>query len=78
MRTILGERSHRHLSRELYDESQITPRGRAIYSLAAPRDLRMSRYSMADPKDAIHVDCPNRRAEHSECSVRSVPETFVK
>jgi hypothetical protein len=44
MRTILNQRLRRHLSRELYDESQITPRGRAIYSLADPRDLRMSRY----------------------------------
>jgi hypothetical protein len=41
---ILALRVRQHLRRELYDESQVTPRGRAVYSLADPRELRMSRY----------------------------------
>jgi hypothetical protein len=34
----------RHVARELYDDSGVAPVGTAIYSLADPRDLRLSRY----------------------------------
>jgi hypothetical protein len=33
-----------HVKRELYDDSHLAPAGIAIYSLADPRDLRLTRY----------------------------------
>ena len=35
----------RRLHTHLYDESGVTPAGTAIYSLADPREARISRYS---------------------------------
>jgi hypothetical protein len=40
----LARRIRRHVVHELYDESGLVPAGTAIYSLADPRDLRLSRY----------------------------------
>ncbi|HTV80280.1 MAG TPA: hypothetical protein VMF03_18655 [Steroidobacteraceae bacterium] len=40
----LAARLRRHVRHELYDDSHLEPVGTAIYSLADPRDLRLSRY----------------------------------
>ena len=40
----LAYRLRAHVKRELYDDSGLEPRGTAIYSLADPRDLRLTRY----------------------------------
>jgi hypothetical protein len=40
----LARRLREHVKRELYDDSRLEPIGTAIYSLADPRDLRLSRY----------------------------------
>src|SRR5580693_5720739 len=40
----LARRIRRHVVHELYDESGLVPAGTAIYSLADPRDLRLTRY----------------------------------
>lgn len=40
----LARRMRHHVSRELFDESSSAACGTAIYSLADPRDLRVSRY----------------------------------
>jgi hypothetical protein len=43
-RTQLGYRISRHVERELFDDSGVVPAGIAIYSLADPRELRVTRY----------------------------------
>ena len=43
-KTQLGYRIGRHVDRDLYDDSGVSPAGTAIYSLADPRDLRVTRY----------------------------------
>jgi hypothetical protein len=40
----LARRLRRHVERELYDDSGQVQVGTAIYSLADPRDLRLTRY----------------------------------
>jgi hypothetical protein len=40
----LARRIRQHVARELYDDSDLLPMGTAIYSLADPRDLRLTRY----------------------------------
>jgi hypothetical protein len=40
----LARRLRQHARRELYDDSGLVPDGTAIYSLADPRDLRLTRY----------------------------------
>jgi hypothetical protein len=40
----MGRRIRHHVERELYDDSGLVPLGTAIYSLADPRDLRLTRY----------------------------------
>jgi hypothetical protein len=40
----LARRLRQHSRRELYDASGLAPAGTAIYSLADPRDLRLTRY----------------------------------
>jgi hypothetical protein len=40
----LARRLRAHVTRELYDDSRREPVGTAIYSLADPRDLRLTRY----------------------------------
>lgn len=40
----LAQRIRDHVRRELYDDSRLDPVGTAIYSLADPRDLRLTRY----------------------------------
>jgi hypothetical protein len=40
----LSRALRRHVLRELYDDSGVPPLGTAIYSLADPRDLRLTRY----------------------------------
>jgi hypothetical protein len=40
----LTRRIRQHVERELYDDSGLVPVGTAIYSLADPRDLRLTRY----------------------------------
>jgi hypothetical protein len=40
----LARRLRDHVKRELYDDSRLEPVGTAIYSLADPRDLRLTRY----------------------------------
>ena len=40
----LAHRIRQHVGRELYDDSRLEPVGTAIYSLADPRDLRLTRY----------------------------------
>jgi hypothetical protein len=41
---LLSRVIRRHVLRELYDDSGAPPLGTAIYSLADPRDLRLTRY----------------------------------
>jgi hypothetical protein len=53
-RTQLSRRIARHVERELYDDSQLAPAVIAIYSLADPRDLLLSRY-------IGQTSCPRRR-----------------
>jgi hypothetical protein len=43
-RNELARRISKHVERELYDDSGLAPAGTAIYSLADPRDLRLTRY----------------------------------
>src|ERR1700748_904750 len=43
-RTGLARLIAKHASHQLYDDSGVTPCGIAIYSLADPRDLRLTRY----------------------------------
>jgi hypothetical protein len=43
-RVELTRRVKKHIEQELYDDSRLPPTGTAIYSLADPRDLRLSRY----------------------------------
>jgi hypothetical protein len=43
-RNELARRISKHVERELYDDSRLAPAGFAIYSLADPRDLRLTRY----------------------------------
>jgi hypothetical protein len=43
-RSQLGFRISRHVERELIDDSGVSPAGIAIYSLADPRALRVTRY----------------------------------
>ena len=43
-RTDLTRRIRRHVERELFDDSGVAPAGTAIYSLADPRELRVTRY----------------------------------
>jgi hypothetical protein len=43
-RNQLARRIRLHVERDLYDDSHVAPLGTAIYSLADPRDLRMTRY----------------------------------
>jgi hypothetical protein len=43
-RTQLARRLRQHVDRELYDDSRLAPAGIAIYSLADPRELLLSRY----------------------------------
>jgi hypothetical protein len=40
----LTRRIRQHVARELYDDSGLEADGTAIYSLADPRDLRLTRY----------------------------------
>jgi hypothetical protein len=40
----LARRMGRHVHRELYDDSHLTPAAIAIYSLSDPRELLLSRY----------------------------------
>jgi hypothetical protein len=40
----LARHIRQHVARELYDDSGLEPVGTAIYSLAYPRDLRLTRY----------------------------------
>ena len=40
----LARRLRGHVKRELYDDSRVQATGTAIYSLADPRDLRLTRY----------------------------------
>ena len=40
----LARRIREHVKRELYDDSRMVAAGTAIYSLADPRDLRLTRY----------------------------------
>jgi len=40
----LARRLRDHVKRQLYDDSRVQPVGTAIYSLADPRDLRVTRY----------------------------------
>lgn len=40
----LARRIRRHVEHELFDDSQGVPVGTAIYSLADPRELRVTRY----------------------------------
>jgi hypothetical protein len=40
----LARRINQHVEQDLYDDSRQTPAGTAIYSLADPRDLRLTRY----------------------------------
>jgi hypothetical protein len=42
--TSLARLIAQHARRELYDDSGVEPAGIAIYSLADPRDLRLTRY----------------------------------
>lgn len=44
IRTQLARRMGQHVDRELYDDSRLAPAGIAIYSLADPRELLLSRY----------------------------------
>lgn len=43
-RTGLARLIKRHAGQQLYDESGVSPTGIALYSLADPRDLRLTRY----------------------------------
>jgi hypothetical protein len=43
-RADLTRRIRRHVERELFDDSGVAPSGTAIYSLADPRELRVTRY----------------------------------
>jgi hypothetical protein len=43
-RDELARRISKHVKQELYDDSRLAPAGTAIYSLADPRDLRLTRY----------------------------------
>jgi len=43
-RAELGRHFRSHVGTQLYDDSGITPRGSAIYSLSDPRDIRQVRY----------------------------------
>ncbi len=43
-KTELAARLRHHVTHELYDDSGGEPQGYAIYSLADPRDLRLTRY----------------------------------
>ncbi len=43
-RTSLARRIAQHARQQLYDDSAVDPCGIAIYSLADPRDLRLTRY----------------------------------
>ena len=43
-RTGLARVIAQHATQQLYDDSGLTPSGIAIYSLADPRDLRLTRY----------------------------------
>ena len=43
-RNELSRRISQHVDQELYDDSRLAPAGAAIYSLADPRDLRITRY----------------------------------
>ena len=43
-RMALARLIARHARQALYDDSGVTPSGIAIYSLADPRDLRLTRY----------------------------------
>jgi hypothetical protein len=43
-RTSLARLIAQHVRQELYDDSGVEPAGIAIYSLADPRDLRLTRY----------------------------------
>lgn len=40
----LARRIREHVKRELYDDSGLEPCGTALYSLADPRELRLTRY----------------------------------
>jgi hypothetical protein len=40
----LARRIRRHVEHELFDDSRVLPAGTAIYSLADPRELRLTRY----------------------------------
>jgi hypothetical protein len=40
----LTQRCRAHVKRELFDDSNLAPVGTAIYALADPRDLRLTRY----------------------------------
>ena len=40
----VARRIRQHVARELYDDSGLVAMGTAIYSLADPRDLRLTRY----------------------------------
>ena len=53
-RTQLGYRIGRHVECELYDDSRVVAEGTAIYSLADPRELRLTRY-------IGQTGCPGRR-----------------
>ena len=43
-RIELTRRIRRQVERELFDDSGVSPAGTAIYSLADPRELRLTRY----------------------------------
>jgi hypothetical protein len=43
-RNVLARRISQHVEQQLYDDSRLVPAGTAIYSLADPRDLRLTRY----------------------------------
>jgi hypothetical protein len=60
-RNQLAHGLRQHVARELIDDSRLTPIGTAIYSLADPRDLRLTRYigQTSSPRRRFlqHLNC---------------------
>ena len=58
----------RRLHWHLYDESGVTPAGAAIYSLADPREVRISRYvgQTAQPARRLAIGAHQAQADEHE------------
>jgi hypothetical protein len=67
-RIQLAHRLRQHVARELIDDSCLAPVGTAIYSLADPRDLRLTRY-------IGQTSSPRRRfLQHLNCARLWLPD----